>query len=267
MEDPSDGYDLWNRCDTARVPRALIAVVVCLGPELLLGAVAVGRCCASSHAPNARRSSMAGTAPNDSRGGLASVDSRHPSIPPTSSYGRQVQITSHGAPMPTGAKTAEEVLAEQTPTICNLQANLAIRGLAVVVLAWNGFSLAMLETTELGRVMSYLSIVVYTVGLVASFASFSAPKVAQGFYILVAAELVAVLGVDIYKISQVVSARSPGAAEAQSGAGGAPEGGAGADGDRKTVGAPNLTVAVFSLLVNAILHVGCLFCARCIIAI
>ena len=169
--------------------------------------------------------------------------------------------------MPTGAKTADEVLAEQTPTICNLQAHLAIRGLAVVVLAWNGFSLAMLETTELDRVMSYLSVGIYTVGLVASFASFSAPKFAQSFYILVAAQLVAVLGVDIYQISQVLSARSPGAAEAQGGAGGAPEGGAGSDGDSKTVGAPNLTVAVFSLLVNAILHVGCLFCARCVMTI
>lgn len=218
---------------------------------------------------NVRRSSMAGivNVPHDSSGGhLTSVDSRRPrSIPPTSSYGSQVMITSHGAPMPFGAKTAEEVLSAQTPTICSLPAHFAIRGLAVIVIAWNGFSLAMLETTELGQVMSYLSIFVYAWGLVASFTSFSAPKVAQGFYILVAAELVAVLCVDIYKISNVRSQTAEAEARSGSVGGGAPGAGTGADGgsgSERQGEAPNLTVSVFSLLVNAILHLGCLICAR-----
>lgn len=38
-----------------------------------------------------------------------------------------------------GAKSAAEVLAAQTPTICNIPAHLTVRGLAVLVIGWNAF--------------------------------------------------------------------------------------------------------------------------------
>ena len=229
----------------------------------------VGLCAADTRLVYPARSMEGGAhdstsyASGGSRRGCAATAARHGLVPPPLDY-RNVMVSSH-APMPLGAKTADEVLASQTPTICNLPAHLAVRGLAVLVLAWNAVSLALLETTELGRAMSYLSLGVYTVGLVASFTSFSAPKVAQGFYFLVAIELFAVLGVDIFKISRVVSAESA-AAEAHNGAasGGdmGSDGGGGDGAAEEKEAVPNLTLAVFSLLVNVILHFGCLFCAR-----
>lgn len=170
--------------------------------------------------------------------------SRGGTIPPPSTsrdsaFGPCVTVTSHGAPLPTGAQTAQEILSAQTPTICNLPARNAICGLAVLVITWNVISLVAFTSTALEHAMCGSSLLVYVVGLLAAFRT--EPKFAKVFYLLVAAELLVILGADTYKVLQVHRALHE---------------------EPDDENRPNLTAAVLSLIVNLILHSSCLFCAR-----
>jgi len=51
----------------------------------------------------------------------------------------RIMVASHGAPMPLGPKTAQEILSAQTPKICNMPAQWTIRFLSLVVIGWNVF--------------------------------------------------------------------------------------------------------------------------------
>ena len=62
----------------------------------------------------------------------------------------RIMVASHGAPMPLGPKTAQEILSAQTPKICNMPAQWTVRGLSLVVISWNVFRSAMSVPSALG---------------------------------------------------------------------------------------------------------------------
>ena len=75
---------------------------------------------------------------------------------------------------------------------------------------------------------------------------------------LAVVELLAVLGADIYRITRA-SESSPVAAVTTAPATSEAEQTEGGE-----AGGSNVAVAVFSMAVNLILHLGCVFCARCV---
>ena len=75
---------------------------------------------------------------------------------------------------------------------------------------------------------------------------------------LAVVELLAVLGADVYRITRASESlpvaavtTAPATSEAEKTGGG-------------EAGGSNVAVAVFSMAVNLILHLGCVFCARCV---
>jgi hypothetical protein len=62
----------------------------------------------------------------------------------------RIMVASHGAPMPLGPKTAQEILSAQTPKICNMPAQWTVRGLSLVVISWNVFRSALSVPSALG---------------------------------------------------------------------------------------------------------------------
>jgi len=81
---------------------------------------------------------------------------------------------------------------------------------------------------------------------------------------MVGMELILVLGADIYMLTRLMNTGADSTSSESAGVGGSRSGGR-EEGDSEGEEVEgNLTVAVFSLVVNLILHVGCLFCARCV---
>ena len=62
----------------------------------------------------------------------------------------RIMVASHGAPIPLGPKTAQEILSAQTPKICNMPAQWTIRGLSLVVIGWNVFRSVLSVPSALG---------------------------------------------------------------------------------------------------------------------